>query len=100
MDRGNKIPKEAEDALVCAQRANNLTNFGVRTSLAAGVADNTPANLARWLRNPQELKPGNLMPTLWAADDPDREDEIAALVAYLESLGTEPELAATTQAGR
>lgn len=82
------------------QGAPNLTNFGVRTSLAAGVADNTPENLARWLRNPQELKPGNLMPTLWAADDPNREDEIAALVAYLESLGADPKLPVSAQAGR
>ena len=81
-------------------KAPNLTNFGVRTSLAAGVADNTPQNLTNWLRNPQELKPGNYMPTLWAADDPKRDEEIAALVAYLESLGHSPELTASVQAGR
>ena len=82
------------------EKAPNLTNFGVRTSLAAGVADNTPANLTDWLRNPQHLKPGNYMPTLWAADDPNRDEEIAALVAYLESLGKSPELTASVQAGR
>ncbi len=89
------------------QGAPDLTNFGVRTSLAAGVADNTPENLARWLRNPQELKPGNLMPTLWPLPD-DVEDaqraqeideEITALVAYLGSLG-QPERSASAQAGR
>lgn len=67
----------------------DLTNFGLRNSLAAGVLDNTPENLARWLRDPQEVKPGNYMPTLWSEDDPNREEEIAAIVAYLESLGTE-----------
>ena len=67
----------------------DLTNFGLRTSLAAGVLDNTPENLARWLRDPQEVKPGNYMPTLWSEDDPQREEQIAALVAYLESLGTQ-----------
>ena len=67
----------------------DLTNFGLRTSLAAGVLDNTPENLARWLRDPQEVKPGNYMPTLWSEEDPTREDEINALVAYLLSLGTE-----------
>lgn len=90
------------------QGAPDLTNFGVRTSLAAGVADNTPENLARWLRNPQELKPGNLMPTLWPlpeavkneAQEREINEEIAALVAYLESLGTEPELTARAEAGR
>ena len=67
----------------------DLTNFGLRTSLAAGVLDNTPENLARWLRDPQEVKPGNYMPTLWSEEDPNREPEIEALVAYLLSLGTE-----------
>lgn len=79
----------------------NLTNFGARTSVAAGVLDNTPENLARWLRDPQEVKPTNKMPTLWQADDPNRDQEIDALVAYLESLGADkPELMATIQAGR
>lgn len=69
----------------------DLTNFGLRTSLAAGVLENTPENLARWLRDPQEVKPGNYMPTLWRADDPERDEEIQALVAYLHSLGASPE---------
>ena len=67
----------------------NLTNFGLRTSLAAGVLDNTPENLARWLKDPQKVKPTNYMPTLWETDDPNRDEEIEAIVAYLLSLGTE-----------
>jgi cytochrome c oxidase subunit 2 len=59
----------------------NLTNFGNRSTLAAGMADNTPENLAAWLRNPPEFKPGSLMPNLNL-----NEDEIADLVLYLESL--------------
>jgi len=73
----------------------NLTNFGLRTSLAAGLLDNTPENLARWLRDPQEVKPTNRMPTLWTADNPDREAEIEALVAYLLSLGVDKEVEAS-----
>ena len=65
----------------------DLTNFGLRTSVAAGVLENTPENLAYWLRYPGVVKPGNYMPTLWAEGDPDAEEEITALVAYLESLG-------------
>ncbi len=82
------------------QKGPDLTNFGVRTSLAAGVLANTPENLAKWLRDPQAVKPGNYMPTLWADDDPKREDEISALVAYLESLGQQEERSASVQAGR
>lgn len=81
-------------------KAPDLTNFGIRTSLAAGWLENTPENLARWLRDPQEVKPGNYMPALWTNDDPNREDEISALVAYLESLGTQQERAASVQARR
>jgi cytochrome c oxidase subunit 2 len=65
----------------------NLTNFGLRTSLAAGVLDNTPANIQRWLEDPQSVKPGNYMPTLWSADDPKRDEETAAIAAYLYNLG-------------
>ena len=67
----------------------DLTNFGLRTSIAAGVLTNTPENLALWLADPQAVKPGNYMPTLWSPDDPKRDGEITALVAYLESLGTQ-----------
>lgn len=77
----------------------NLTNFGLRYSLAAGVLDNTPENLAKWLRDPQAVKPGNYMPTLWAEDDPNREEEIEALVAYLLSLGNEQEQTAQVSVG-
>jgi cytochrome c oxidase subunit II len=77
----------------------DLTNFGLRTSLAAGVLPNTPENLARWLRNPQEVKPGNYMPILWSETDPNRDAEIAAVVAYLLSLGAESEPQATLEGG-
>ncbi len=73
----------------------SLTNFGLRTTVGAAIADNTPENLAAWLRDPQAMKPGNFMPALWTADDPNREAEIEAIVAYLLSLGREP--AATAQ---
>ncbi len=59
----------------------NLTHIGSRKYLAAGTLANTPENLARWLRNPQEVKPGNKMPNLNLS-----EDTINQLVAYLETL--------------
>jgi len=86
------------------QAGPSLTHFGQRTSIAAGVIDNTPENLAAWLRNPDAIKPGNYMPRLWPlpqeVESPERaaqiEEEVGALVAYLESLGT----GETRQAGR
>ena len=56
----------------------NLSSFGSRSHLAGGTRKNTEENLAIWLRNPSELKPGVLMPNL-ALTEP----EIAALTAYL-----------------
>ena len=86
----------------------NLTNFGLRHSLAAGVLDmphDQPEvrreNLKRWLRDPQDVKPGNYMPTLWSVDDPKRDEEVAAITEYLLSLGVQsaPEPQAALELG-
>lgn len=58
----------------------NLTQIGSRLTIAAGILDNTPENLAAWLRNPEAIKPGTLMSTLRLSDD-----EVEALVAFLHS---------------
>ncbi len=66
----------------------DLTHFGSRTTVAAGMLDNTPANLAKWIQHPERVKPGNIMwktgylPTGLSIAD----DEAEALVAYLHSL--------------
>lgn len=59
----------------------NLTHVGSRRYLAGGILENTPENMARWLRDPQGVKPGNLMriPKL-------DETTINAMVAYLSAL--------------
>ena len=59
----------------------DLTDFGSRTTLAAGMLANTPENLAAWLRDPQGVKPGALMPKLPLSDG-----DIEALTAFLYSL--------------
>jgi cytochrome c oxidase subunit II len=64
-----------------ARAAPDLSNFGSRTTISAGVIPNTPENLARYLRNPQAVKPGAMMPNFRLS-----EPEIEALVAYLEGL--------------
>lgn len=58
----------------------DLTGFGSRTTLAAGEMANTPEHLARWLQDPQAVKPSALMPNLQLSDE-----EIQQLVAYLQS---------------
>ena len=59
----------------------DLTHFANRKQLAAGLRDNTPENLVRWLRNPAQIKPGCQMPNFNLSDD-----QIGDLVAYLEGL--------------
>ena len=40
----------------------DLTHLAGRQTLGAGVLGNTTDNLALWLKNPQAIKPGCLMP--------------------------------------
>ena len=47
----------------------------------AGVVDNTPENMKRWLQEPQKVKPGSAMPSLGLTDT-----EAANLSAFLETL--------------
>lgn len=67
----------------------NLTNYGLRTSIASGVLAMSQENLEAWLRDPQAVKPTNRMPTLWTEDDPNRDSEVSAIATYLRSLGLE-----------
>lgn len=59
----------------------NLTHFGSRETVAAGIMDNTPENLRRWLADPPGVKPGALMPNLGLSPE-----DLDALVAYLQAL--------------
>jgi cytochrome c oxidase subunit 2 len=64
-----------------ARKAPDLTHVASRAHLAAGRLANTPQTLAAWITDPQRIKPGANMPThLLPGDD------LAALVAYLETL--------------
>jgi cytochrome c oxidase subunit II len=59
----------------------NLTHFASRATFAGGAFENTPANVAAWIMDPQAMKPGNHMPNLGYT--PTATDMI---VKYLESL--------------
>ena len=61
--------------------APDLTHVGSRTTLAAGTLPNTPENLAKWLKDPQSVKMGVLMPDIGL-----NTDQIKDLTAYLEGL--------------
>jgi cytochrome c oxidase subunit 2 len=59
----------------------NLTHVGSRTRIAANTLENTVDNLAKWVKNPQSVKPGALMTNL-GLDDKQAKD----VATYLKSL--------------
>jgi len=59
----------------------DLTHFAGRRQLGAGVAENTPENLRRWLADPQRVKPGAKMPDFKFTDE-----QLGQLVSYFETL--------------
>src|SRR5437773_2512362 len=59
----------------------DLTTFGSRRTLAAGMFPSTAATVAAWVKDPIALKPGSKMPALGLTDDQAR-----AVAAYLLSL--------------
>lgn len=59
----------------------NLTHLESRETLAAGRLDNTPVNLEAWIHNPNQYKPGSLMPNTGLSPD-----ELNDITAYLETL--------------
>lgn len=60
----------------------DLTHFGSRTALAAGVLPNNPGTVAGWIAGSQQIKPGNRMPSFHQFSG----GELRALAAYLHSL--------------
>jgi cytochrome c oxidase subunit 2 len=59
----------------------DLTHLMSRETIASGAARNTHENLRLWIRDPDAIKPGSLMPAMNLDDR-----ELDALVAYLETL--------------
>lgn len=59
--------------------APELAHVAERRTLGAGVLLNTPANLFQWLKDPQAIKPGCLMPNLNLSDQ-----QVSDLLAFLE----------------
>ncbi len=80
--------------------APDLTHIGSRTTIAAGLLENTKENLHRWLTDPNNVKPGNKMyfgvgamagymrreGEGWVTNFTVNDEEARALVAYLHSL--------------
>jgi cytochrome c oxidase subunit 2 len=68
----------------------NLSHVGNRTTIAAGIMENTPENLVAWISNPDREKPGvdpandgRFMP---AFENQLTREQIEAIAAYLLEL--------------
>ncbi len=66
----------------------DLTHVGARTTIAGSLLENNTENLTRWITNPGAVKPGNKM---WVEGYLKNNihltpDDVAALVAYVQSL--------------
>jgi len=59
----------------------DLTHLMSRQTIASGAAENTTEKLRLWIRNPDAVKPGSLMPAMNLSDT-----DVDALVSYLETL--------------
>jgi cytochrome c oxidase subunit 2 len=59
----------------------DLTHLAARTMIGAGALENTPANLARWIRNAPSIKEGARMPAV-----PLDSAQLAAVITYLQTL--------------
>jgi cytochrome c oxidase subunit 2 len=59
----------------------DLTHLMSRATIASGAAENTPERLRLWLKEPDAIKPGSLMPAMKLSDT-----DLDALVRYMQSL--------------
>src|ERR1700736_166841 len=64
-----------------ARVAPDLTHVASRRQLGAGILENTAANMRLWLKNPQHIKQGALMPDFNFTDE-----QLDQLGEYLNSL--------------
>jgi cytochrome c oxidase subunit II len=59
----------------------DLTHLMSRSTIASGAVPNTEANLRQWIKDPDSMKPGCLMPAMQLNDQ-----QLDELTAYLETL--------------
>jgi cytochrome c oxidase subunit II len=63
----------------------NLTLLACRDTIGAGLLENTPENLERWLKHTDEVKEGVYMPNYYEQGTIN-DEQVAELVTYLQSL--------------
>src|SRR5262249_15129002 len=59
----------------------DLTHLMSRSTIASGAAVNTPEKLRLWIKKPDAIKPGSLMPAMQLSDA-----DLDALMGYMQTL--------------
>jgi cytochrome c oxidase subunit 2 len=59
----------------------DLTHLMSRDTIGSGILPNTQENLVRWVNDPNDFKPGCLMPAMHLTDEQNRQ-----IAAYLMTL--------------
>jgi cytochrome c oxidase subunit 2 len=59
----------------------DLTHVGSRDTIASGAIENTPENLRKWIEDPNQMKPGALMPAMRLNDR-----DLDAVTKYMTAL--------------
>jgi cytochrome c oxidase subunit 2 len=59
----------------------DLTHLASRDTIASGPIQNTPENLRQWVKDPNSMKPGSLMPAMHLNDH-----DLDVITAYLSQL--------------
>lgn len=59
----------------------DLSHLMSRETIASGAIENTTQNLRQWIKDPESIKPGSLMPAMQLNDQ-----ELDAVTAYLSTL--------------
>jgi hypothetical protein len=75
----------APDSQIIPGPGPNLTLLACRDTIAAGLLENTPENLERWLKRTEEVKEGVYMPNYYEQGSIN-DEQVTELVTYLESL--------------
>ena len=72
------------------KKGPNLTHLASRSHIGSAIMENNQENLRDWIKDPDKIKPGNIMSKeglIYTQDELALTDgQIAALVAYLQSL--------------
>ena len=81
MDSACVLCHAVQGTTAAGQVGPDLTHFGSRLSIAAGTLPNNKGNLAGWILDPQNVKPGNHMAMIDL-----KSEDVQPLLDYLESL--------------